>query len=230
MTEKKITLAESFRTILRAGYPSRPALADEIQSPRYFHSALWCHCRLRRIEPEAQAADEAMATLKDGITSGSVRLRGRRRDRDWAADIDPTEIRGSGIFVFDNALDVWQSTTRVSEFRKLPIYLNVHCYAADIEALIGGAENDAAEIAPLPSVAAMTKSGVRMKTQADAETACANFIKGLPKEPRIIKEDLENLALKMFQGLSGKAFGRQWRLHIHSEWTAQGAPRKPPRQ
>jgi hypothetical protein len=76
----------------------------------------------------------------------------------------------------------------------------------------------------------VAKSGVRMKMQADAEKACVDFIKGLPKDPRIRKEDLEEKAHEMFQGLSGRAFGRQWDLHIHSEWKAQGAPQKSSKQ
>jgi hypothetical protein len=156
MTEKKLTLTESFRTVLRASYPSRPALADEIQSPRYFHSARRCHCLLRRIEPEAQAADEAMATLKDGIMSGSVRLRGRLNDT-LPDDIEAMEIAWSGVHVFDNTLDVYDRG------RTLRTYRHVHCYAAEIAALIGVAEQ--------PPRANGTKRGPRAVAQ-EAIKAC----------------------------------------------------------
>ena len=131
-----IPLTEAFRAVLRAWYPARPALADEIQNEDYFRSPFdkstgW------RLDPEVQIADFAYAELIDAIMKQQVKLRGRRQNKDDAEDIDPTEIKRSGILIFTNAVDRWQSTTRVSQFKQLPIYLNVHCYADDIAALLG---------------------------------------------------------------------------------------------
>ena len=135
MAEKMLTLTEAFQTVLRARYPSRPALADEVESADYFRPPF--DGTERPIE-EVQAANDALDVLKDAIANQSVRLHGRLDlNGERPADINPTEIRRQGISVFDNVLDVWQPTTRVSQFRQLPIYLNVHCYAADIDTLIG---------------------------------------------------------------------------------------------
>jgi hypothetical protein len=132
VAEKKLKLIEAFRTVLRARYPSRPALADEVENADYFRPPFDGDRGV-----EVQAVADALDVLRDAIVKQSVRLHGRL-DGERPADIDPSEITRTGILVFDNALDVWQPTTRVSQFRQLPIYLNVHCYAADIEALIGG--------------------------------------------------------------------------------------------
>jgi hypothetical protein len=137
MVEKMLTLKEAFRTVLRARYPSRPALADEVESAHYFYPPY--DGSVRPIE-EVQAARDACDVLKDAIANQSVRLHGRRLNCERPDDINPTEITRAGISIFDNVLDVWQPTTRVSQFRQLPNYLNVHCYAADIAALIGAAE------------------------------------------------------------------------------------------
>jgi hypothetical protein len=132
--EKKLLLIESFRTVLRARYPSRPALADEVEGPDYFRPPL--DGSERPVE-EVQAVRDALDELKDEIANQSVRLCGRLETSERPADIDPTEIRREGISIFKNELDVWQPSTGTRPFRQLPNYLNVHCYAADIEALIG---------------------------------------------------------------------------------------------
>jgi hypothetical protein len=133
MAEKMITLTEAFRVLLRAGYPQRPALADEIQSYRYFHSAPFDKETGRRIDPEAQAADEALAKLKDAVISESVRLRARLGDN-TPNDIEPMEVVWNGVHVFDNTLEVYERG------RTLRTYRNVHCYAAEIDALISPAQ------------------------------------------------------------------------------------------
>jgi hypothetical protein len=139
MTEKMLTLTQAFRTVLRALYPSRPALADEVEGADYFYPPF--DGSIRPIE-EVQAARVACDVLKDAIANQSVRLHGRLNG-ERPDDINPTEITRAGILIFDNVLDVWQPSTRVSQFRQLPNYLNVHCYAADIEALIGRHSNSA---------------------------------------------------------------------------------------
>jgi hypothetical protein len=130
-----VLLIEAFRAVLRAHYPSRPALADEIQDAEWFRPPFDGSVRPPE---EVQAARDACAALRDAIAGQQVRLRGRREDRDYSEDIDPTDIaRSNDIWIFQNALDRWQQTTQVSQYRQLPKYLNVHCYAEDIAAMIG---------------------------------------------------------------------------------------------
>jgi hypothetical protein len=185
MPEKMLTVIESFRTILRARYPSRPALADEIQDWGYFHSARRCFCRLGWIDPEVEAAADALAGLKNAIASQSVRLHGRRPDDINPTDINPTEITRDGIWIFDNVLDVWQPTTRVSQFQQLPIYLNVHCYAADIEALIGtapaGLSRRLTKKSAVEYVEAYIKDDVNPTIDGFRARALADKIKGARK-------------------------------------------------
>jgi hypothetical protein len=176
-----IPLTEAFRAVVRAWYPARPTLADEIQNEDYFRSPFdkstgW------RLNPEVQIADFAYAELKDAIINQQVRLRGRRETKDDAEDIDPTEIKRSGIFIFTNAVDRWQPTTRVSKYRQLPIYLNVHCYADEIAALIGPT------VAPSPGV---TKDSALASTPNDAVIALieAHHDSNRPKDD--IREEAE---------------------------------------
>jgi hypothetical protein len=136
MAEKLITLTESFRTLLRASYPS---LADDIQGWGYFHSAKVDHTG--KLEPEPQAAFDALVTLKGAIVRQSVRLYGRLGDN-LPDDIDPTEVIETGILVFDNALEVWEPSTNRTPFRMLRTYRNVHCYAAEIAGLIAASAAD----------------------------------------------------------------------------------------
>jgi hypothetical protein len=146
MAKKMITLADTFRTILRAWWRKRPALADEITSNSYFWYGLIDKGTGWYLDPERQAAQFALAELIDAIRSHSIRLYGRIDDN-LPTDINETEV-GSGILVFDNALEVYQPSTKSSPGRIVRAYRNVHCYAAEIDALIGTAANDPE---PLPS-------------------------------------------------------------------------------
>src|SRR5260370_34115682 len=115
MQEKLIELADAFRAILPSIYRQRPSLADEIQSEEFFRSPFdestgW------RLDPEVQAAAFALAVLKDAIVSQSVRLHGRLPDS-LPADINPTEVKWSGINVFENTLEVWEPSTSSSPFK-----------------------------------------------------------------------------------------------------------------
>jgi hypothetical protein len=130
MAEKMLPLVEAFRTILRARYSSRPALADEVHGYDFFRPDEPAH----PVE-EVQAALAATEALKDAIASQSVRLRGWLNGAQ-PADIDPTEIIRNGIGIFENILEVWQPSTRSTPFRMLRTYRNVHCYAADVGALV----------------------------------------------------------------------------------------------
>lgn len=168
MAEKLIMLADAFRAILRAAHSQRPALADEIQSYRYFHSAKVDKKSGRRIDPEVQAADDALAILKDAIVNQSVRLRGRVGSH-LPDDIDPTEVVRTGIGVLDNILEVYEPSTRTTAFRVLRTYRNVHCYASEIAALVD----------PQSSSARSPKRVATKRTAAeDAVKAC--YPKGVP--------------------------------------------------
>ena len=135
MAEKLITLADSFRAVLRATHSQRPALAGEIQSKFYFHYAPFDKSTGRRVDPEVQAADDALAILKDAIVSQSVRLHGRVGDH-FPGNIDPTEVTHNGISVFENTLEVYEPSTESSPFRMLRTYRNVHCYEHEIKSIL----------------------------------------------------------------------------------------------
>ena len=193
-----IPLTEAFRAVLRAWYPARPALADEIQNEDYFRSPFdkstgW------RLDPEVQIADFVCEELRDAIMKQQVRLRGRRQNKDDVEDIDPTEIKRTGILIFTNAVDRWQSTTRVSQFKQLPIYLNVHCYADDITALIG------ATVAP-PAVV------TKVKPVISPDEACQALIQAYKDSDRP-KREIEIEAQTTIPGFRISNFGSLWKTY-----------------
>jgi hypothetical protein len=104
MAEKMLTLTEAFQAVLRARYPSRPALADEVQSVDYFRPPF--DGSIRPIE-EVQAAHDACDMLRDAIANQSVRLFGRLNG-ELPDDINPTEIDRRGIGIFKNDLEVYE--------------------------------------------------------------------------------------------------------------------------
>jgi hypothetical protein len=73
-------------------------------------------------------------------------------------------------------------------------------------------------------------SGVRTTKHASAEERCGALIKALPQQPRLKKDDALKMARTDFDGLSEKAFERQWSLHAPDEWKRQGAFKKPPQK
>jgi hypothetical protein len=128
--ERLIKLADTSRTILRARYPQRPALADEIQNIRYFHSATINKKTGLRNDPEMQAADDALAVLRKAVVSQSIRLRGCL-EKNLPNDIDPTEVEWNGIHVFDNTLEVYGERGQT-----LRTYWNVHCYEDEVRVIL----------------------------------------------------------------------------------------------
>ena len=150
---------------MRAWHPARPALADEIQN-EYFFLSPFDNSTGWRLNPEVQIADFALAELLDAIMLQQVRLRGRRETKDDAEDVDPTEIKRTGISIFTNTVDRWQPTTRASQFKQLPKYLNVHCYPDEIAALIG--VRAATEPTLEPAEAAPAQPGVATLSPAEA--------------------------------------------------------------
>ena len=136
MAEKMLTLTESFRVILRNRYPQRPGLADEVENADYFRPPF--DGSVRPVE-EVQAVGDALDVLKDAIASQSVRLFGRLNGG-LPDEINPTEIDRRGIGILKNDLEVFEQRP---VFKVLRIYQHVHCYAADIDALIGRGSDSA---------------------------------------------------------------------------------------
>jgi hypothetical protein len=157
VAEKTITMTEAFRVVLRAGYPQRPALADEIRDIHYFHQP-FDKTTGRRIDPEVQAADDALAVLKEAVNKQSIRLRAWLGDNP-PADIEPMEVAWNGVHVFDGTIEVYGERGRT-----LRTYRNVHCYAAEIAAIVAGAT-------PCVS-AAPRKRGPKLAAAQDAIKAC----------------------------------------------------------
>jgi hypothetical protein len=128
MPEKKITLADAFRVVLRAAWPQRPDVADEIRSyPGYFHIAPIDPATGKR-HPEAQAAFDAEANLMTAIVGQRVRAVGRLGSS-LMADIDATEITTPGINVFEGTIEIYDRGITLRTYR------NVHCYENEIRAL-----------------------------------------------------------------------------------------------
>jgi hypothetical protein len=128
---KMLPLIEAMRALLRVRYPARPALADEVQTADWFRPPL--DGSVRPVE-EVQAVDEAFDALKDAILRQDVRICGRLNGS-IAADIPPTEIDRRMISVLENTLEVYEKGPGC-EFRRVRRYTNIHCYAAEIAALI----------------------------------------------------------------------------------------------
>jgi hypothetical protein len=130
MQEKLIPLVDAFRAILGAMWPKRPALADEIQSILFFHYAPKDRSTGRRLDPEAQAADDALASLRDAVVAQRIRLFGRLGDG-LPHDIHPTEVEWNGIHVFDGTIEVYGERGRT-----LRTYRHVHCYEHEVKAIL----------------------------------------------------------------------------------------------
>ena len=178
----------------------------------------------RSISPQA-AKDWLLRVMQDVLRGDRIRypqqnifrVQGypmrwtRRGSPDWPMQLTPAEIN-------------WDQSTVVGQH---PVKI------IEVDLLI---EVSAAALMPSqpasPGVAANSgaRPGIQTASQATAENACGEFLRALPKVPRIRKEDAEKLAREKFTGLSANAFGRQWGLHAHAEWRGPGAPRKPPQQ
>jgi hypothetical protein len=144
-----VTLVEAFRRILRAIYPDRPALADEIQS----YDWLLFDPNRRSVDPEIWAyvggeefwrgeeragegrVDEVKAfnyahrRLAEFVRQehGKFRLRGALHPSKPVEDIDPADAR-------DGKPDVFGGKLRVFDGNKIiKIYHRVDCYETDVD-------------------------------------------------------------------------------------------------
>ena len=124
---RTVTLVEAYRRILRAIYPERPALADEIQSYDWDHFGgvqWWFGTHLT--SDEVIAVNKAFGLL-DELVEG-IRLRGAPfSPSEPLGDIDPADVRGSKLDVFAGKLRVFEGN------RHIKTYYRVHCYEIDVD-------------------------------------------------------------------------------------------------
>ena len=143
-----VTLLETLRRILRAKYPDRPALADEIKS----YAWLYFDPNRRVVDPyyvdvggerfwrgeeragegredEVKAFNEAHRRLGEFVRQehGEFRLRGVLDPRKPLDDIDPADAKVGGIDVFAEELRVFLNGKLVRTYRQ------VHCYEIDVD-------------------------------------------------------------------------------------------------
>src|SRR5262249_46484054 len=136
----------AFRRILRAIYPDRPALADEIQS----YGWLYFDPKRRSVDPEIWAyvggeifwrgeeragegrEDEVKAFYEahgrlEELVKGGKGLRGALHPSKPLEDIDPADVRDSKLHVFDGKLRVFDGNKHIKT------YYRVQCYETDVD-------------------------------------------------------------------------------------------------
>jgi hypothetical protein len=124
MSGEWITLVEAFRVIVRASYPERPELADEVTHIHWFHH--WASLGVPT--REHAAAEVALETLRETVRNGKVRLRGVFNPTDPPADIDPIDAATGELRLFEAAL-VFYAT---GGLRVVKRYASLRCLAADV--------------------------------------------------------------------------------------------------
>ena len=131
---------EAFRRILRALYPDRPALADEIPTrwgwelsyPTY---DITRPKRVRRlIRRKIKTAIKEMAKIKEArelfrelVAREKLRLRGVLDPSKPLDDIDPADARVGVVDILAGELRVFHNNKLVR------IYRQVHCYKTDVD-------------------------------------------------------------------------------------------------
>ena len=151
---RTVTLVEAFRRILRAIYPDRPALADEIQSYAW---PLFDPNR-RCVDPdlsgpflrgeeragegrddEVKAFNEAHRRLGEFVRQehGKFRLRGALHPSKPLEDIDPADVRDSKLDVFAGRLRVFDGNKHIKT------YYRVHCYEIDMDRRVAELRSEA---------------------------------------------------------------------------------------
>ncbi len=115
---------DAFRIILRAIYPQRPELADEIKEIRWFHYPK----RHGVTAEESTAAWAALSAIKENVREHKIRLRGILKANDAPHDIDPIDIA-------EGELDIWEQTLEVSTKGVEKLYRQIHCVADDVRRL-----------------------------------------------------------------------------------------------
>jgi hypothetical protein len=144
-----ITLVEAFRRLLRALYPQRPALADEIISIRWFHTPTWNGMPEEEHngvpEEEHKAACAALEKLNAERQAGRIHLQGSLDGAPPAnippidaaaprASLDPAAVAGFSDFadfkVFDGTLEIHRKGIPQRTYRQ------VHALADDVDAIV----------------------------------------------------------------------------------------------
>jgi len=126
---RTVALVEAFRRILRALYPDRPALADEIQSYDWdsFRGHHWWCEETHLTSDEVIAVNKAFELLDELVVErGKIRLRGALHPSKPLEDIDPADVRDSKPHVFDGKLRVFDGNKHIKT------YYRVHCYETDV--------------------------------------------------------------------------------------------------
>ena len=118
---RTVTLEEAFRRILRANYPDRPALADEIQSYSWDWFANSQRFGTHLTSDEVIAVNQAFKLLDKGFSDGTFRF--CRVLGSTLQDIDPA--RNSRTHVFKAELYVFTGNETVT-------YRQVRCYEAGL--------------------------------------------------------------------------------------------------
>jgi hypothetical protein len=122
---RTVTLVDAFRVILRAIYPDRPALADEIQSydwDYFFGHRWWFETNLT--SDEVIAVNKALKLLDEFVEEG-IRLRGALHPSKPLGEIDSADVSGSKLDVFAEKLRVFHGNKHIKT------YYRVHCYETE---------------------------------------------------------------------------------------------------
>jgi hypothetical protein len=153
-----VTLLETLRRILRAKYPDRPALADEIKS----YAWLYFDPNRRCVDPdhvddggerfwrgeeragegredEVKAFNETHRRLGEFVRQehGKFRLRGALHPSSLLEDIDPADAKVSRMDVFAGTLQVFDGD------KVIKTYYRVHPYEKDVDRCVAELRSEA---------------------------------------------------------------------------------------
>jgi hypothetical protein len=148
-SSRTVRLVKAFRTILRAEYPERPGLADEIESydwllfdpnRRSVDPEIWAYVGGEEFwrgeeragegrEDEVKAFNDAHRRLEEFVRQehGKFRLRGVLDPRKPLDDIDPADAKVGEIDVFAEELRVFLNGKVARTYRQ------VHCDETDLD-------------------------------------------------------------------------------------------------
>jgi nucleoid DNA-binding protein len=154
-----VTLKEAFHAILRAIYPDRPTLADEIQSydwllfdpnRRSVDPEIWAYVGGEEFwrgeeragegrEDEVKVFNDAHRRLAEFIRQehGKFRLRGALSPSKPLEDIDPGDVRDSKPDVFAGRLRVFDGNKHIKT------YYRVQCNEADLDRRVAELRSEA---------------------------------------------------------------------------------------
>ena len=126
---RTVTLEEAFRRILRALYPDRPALADEIQSYNWDFGGghHWWQYETNLTSDEVIAVNKALELLNEFVLEqGKIKLRGAAHPSKPDEDINPADVGGSKLDVFAGKLRIFDGNKHIKT------YYRVYCYETDV--------------------------------------------------------------------------------------------------